>query len=282
MSARAALLIPVVLEVLAAGGCGARRTTFARHPEAAAAFDRTASDPKALEIADQVLAAAGGADKWNATRQIRWSVSVTTGQAGMAPIQIEAAWDRWNGRHYQRLRGEGGDVVVMRNLYESGGTGYYQSGPVTRTLLSGDMDHALGNARERWELDTGLMLLPFLLESPGTKLTLAGEAPGEPGQPPLDDLKVTFDPRDPTRTDTYHAIIDRSTHQIARIEIVRHGDPDTKRLGYKVSRWIDIGSGMKLGTVYENLGMVGEVITFTSIAADPEPDETLYVPAVQQ
>jgi hypothetical protein len=74
--------------------------------------------------------------------------------------------------------------------------------------------------------------------------------------------------------------VNRTTNQIVRIEIVKAGDPDTKRLGYKADRWIDIG-GLKLSTIYENLGLAGEVITFTSVSADPEPDETLYVPVVQ-
>lgn len=279
MLARAALVTSTFVSVLVFGGCGAGRTTFARHPAAAAAFDRAGSDPKAVEIADRVIAAAGGQAKWNATRQVRWSESVTTGQAGMAPILFDEAWDRWNGRHYQRLRGEAGDVVVMRSLYEASGTAYYQNGPATRALLRADMDRALGNARERWDLDTAILLLPFLLEAPGAKLALAGEAPGEAGQPPLDDVKLTFDPNDPTRTATYHAMVNRATNQIARIEIVKAGDPDTKRLGYKLDRWIDIG-GLKLATVYENIGLVGEVITFTSVSADAEPDETLYVPVV--
>jgi len=266
---------------LLVGGCGAGRTGFANYPAAAPAFDRAGSDPKAVEIADRVIAAAGGQAKWDATRQVRWSESVTTGQAGMAPILFDEAWDRWNGRHYQRLRGTEGDVVVMRHLYETSGTAYYQSGQATRALLRADMDRALGNARERWELDTAILLLPFLLEAPGVKLTLAGEGPGEPGQPPLDDLKLTFDPKDPTRTSTYHAMVNRTTNQIARIEIVKASDPDTKRLGYKLDRWIDIG-GLKLATVYENIGLAGEVITFTSVTADPEPDETLYVPVVTQ
>jgi hypothetical protein len=205
MSARPALatflLVPFVLPVLLLGGCGAARTTFARHPAAAAAFDRAGSDPKAVEIVDRVIATAGGQAKWNATRQVRWSESVTS-QAGAAPILFDEAWDRWNGRHFQRLRGDAGDVVVMRSLYEASGTAYYQSGQATRALLRADIDRALGNARERWDLDTALLLLPFLLEAPGAKLALAGEAPGEAGQPPLDDVKLTMrrEPRPITRS----------------------------------------------------------------------------------
>jgi hypothetical protein len=266
--------------VIALVGCGAARTTFALYPAASPAFDRAGSDPKAVEIADRVIAAAGGQDKWTAVRQVRWFESIATGEAGKPPITFDEAWDRWNGRHYQQIHGEGGDVVVMRSLYEASGTAYYQSGQSTRALLRADMDHALGNARERFDLDTAILLLSFLLEAPGVKLALVGEAPGEAGQPPLDDIKVTFDPKDTTRTATYHAMVNRTTNQIVRIEIVKAGDPDTKRLGYKFDRWIDIG-GMKLATVYQNIGLVGEVITFTSVAADAEPDETLYVPVVQ-
>jgi len=267
--------------VFALVGCGAGRTTFALHPSASATFDRAGSDPKALEIADRVIAAAGGQDKWNAVKQVRWSESITTGEAGKPPITFDEAWDRWNGRHHQRIRAEGGDVVVMRSLYESSGTAYRQSGSATQTLPRADRDGAMSNARERWEFDTELLLIPFLLEAPGAKLTLVGEVPGEADQPPLDDLKVTFDPKDPTRTSTIHAMVNRTTNQIDRIAIVKAGDPDTKRIGYKVASWVDAGA-LKLATVYQNLGLVGEVVTFSKLEAAGDADETLYVPVVQQ
>jgi hypothetical protein len=81
------------------------------------------------------------------------------------------------------------------------------------------------------------------------------------------------------RRPTYHAMVNRTTNQIVRIEIVKAGDPDSKRLGYKLDRWIDLG-GLKLATVYQNIGLADEVVTFTSVSADPEADETLYVPLV--
>ncbi len=260
-------------------GCGAGRTTFALYPSASATFDRAGSDPKALEIADRVIAAAGGQDKWNAVKQVRWSESVTVGEAGKPPITFDEAWDRWNGRHHQRIRAEGGDVVVMRSLYEASGTAYHQSGSAMQTLPRVDLDNAMSNARQRWEFDTGLLLIPFLLEAPGAKLTLVGEVPGEAGQPPLDDLKVTFDPKDPTRTSTIHAMVNRGTNQVDRIEVVKAGDPETKRIGYKVANWVDVGA-LKLATVYQNIGFAAEVVTFSKIEAAGDADETLYVPAV--
>ena len=52
--------ITLTVLVFALVGCGAGRTTFALYPSASAAFDRAGSDPKAVEIADRVIAAAGG------------------------------------------------------------------------------------------------------------------------------------------------------------------------------------------------------------------------------
>jgi hypothetical protein len=276
MFARIALAASVLVLV----GCGATRTTFARYPTAAPAFDRAGSDPKAVEIADRVIAAAGGQDKWTATKQVRWSESITTGQAGAPPVTLDQAWDRWNGRHYELVHGAGGDIIVMRSLYEATQAVYRKSGSATQSVARADSDGALSNARQRWEFDTLILLLPFLLEEPGAKLTLVGEVVAEAGQTPYDDLKLTFDPKDPTRTMTVHAMVNRSTNQIDRIEIVKAGDPDTKRLGYKVSAWASAG-GLKLGTVFQNIGFADEVITFTKIEPATTPDETLFVPAVQ-
>jgi hypothetical protein len=272
-------LVPATLGLLVSClcGCGPGRTTFASYPSAALAFDRAGSDPKAMEIADKVIAAAGGRDKWAAAKQIRWSETVTLGE-GKPPVKLEQAWDRWNGRHYGRLHAEQGDVVAMHNIYDGGGTAFAEVGRNRQQLGKEEIERAMAAARERWAFDATTLLLPFLLEAPGAKLQLAGEFPVEGGQP-LDALKVTFDPKDPTRTATYYAMVNRTTNQIERIEIVKAGDPDTKRLGYKAGTWVDVG-GMKLATVFENIGFAGEVITFSNISVG-EPDETLYVPVTQ-
>lgn len=273
MFARAAL----VLVVLA--GCAPQRSTFASPPTASAAFDRAASDPKALEIADRVIATAGGPERWNAARQIRWSESVST-EVGKPPIAFDEAWDRWNGRHHYRLRAASGDAIVMRELYGTRQTAFGEVGHMRQPLGGPDSERLIASARERWELDTTLLFLPFLLEAAGNKIVLAGEFPGEDGQPPLDDLKLTFDPKDPSRTATYHVMVGRTSNRIERIEIIRAGDPDNRRLGYKPGGWTDVG-GMKLATTYTNIGMPSEVITYSAIQVAAEPDDELYVPVTQ-
>src|SRR6266446_5298578 len=80
------------------GACGPGRSTFARHPDAATVFDRSGTDPKALTIADRVITAAGGEQRWNQVKQIKWTESVSSD--GKVVFAFEEAWDRWNGRHY--------------------------------------------------------------------------------------------------------------------------------------------------------------------------------------
>jgi hypothetical protein len=135
-------------------------------------------------------------------------------------------------------------------------------------------------ARERWQFDTVALLMPFLLKSPGATLKYAGEVPDEQNQPTLEQIKLVFDSRDKTRDgSTYYVVVKKDSHVIERLEIVKPGQPDTSRLGYKLSGWVDV-KGMKFPTKLENIGYKGEVITFQDIDVSSEPDEDLYVPSV--
>jgi len=277
MFARIALTTCLILGGVGAAACGPGRTTFAQPPAAATTFDRAGTDAKALEVADAALAAAGGAEKWAAAKQIKWSESVTTASE---PITFDEAWDRWNGRHYNKLHTPSAEIITMTSLYDGSGTALSRHGSQTARLPAADAERALAAGRDRFQFDTGVLLLAFLLEAPGTKLTLVADYAGEPGAPPADELKVVFDPKDPTRASTYYAIVNRETHQIDRIEIVKVGDPDNKRLGYKVTGWAAAG-GLKVPAALQNAGLASETITFSNLEVSTEADESLYVPVVQ-
>lgn len=292
MQAPLSTLSMTMLAALAA--CGPGRSTFARHPGGAAAFDRAGSDPKAVAIADKVIAAAGGAERWNQARQIKWFEEYTNN--GKVVVAFEQAWDRWNGRHYGRLKkavdpadtsrnpaeakreGEG-DVVVMYRLYEDKGNAFMDSGHGLAGINAPDVPRALATARERWQFDTAVLCMSFLLEEPGTKLTYVGEFPGGDGKPPLDDIKVVLDPNDPSRTSTYHVMVNRETNMIDRLEIIEKGQPDNKRIAFHLGTWVEVG-GLKFPTVDEDVGAKGQMITFKNISVG-EPDDALYVPSIQ-
>jgi hypothetical protein len=277
----------IVLFAAVLGACGPERSTFARYPTAATAFDRAGSDPKALAVADKVLAAAGGGERWAKARQARWTELVTAD--GKLQLTYLQAWDRWNGRHQGRLHHDkprepgsteppnAGDVVVMRKLYEEGGRAFGDTGKALQPIATADTEREVIVARQRWELDTVVLFMAFLLEEPGAKLEYVGEPPVEAGKPVVDDIKVTFDLRDPTRPSTYHVLVNRDTSLPDRVDIVAKGQPDNHRLAYAVSDWTEVG-GLKIPTKAQNIGTNGETITFKDISFG-EPDDTLYVPS---
>ena len=260
------------LATVALLACGPGRTTFARYPGSSPTFDRTAADPKALEIADKVIAAAGGAERWNAAKQLRWSQVVM--QDGKQVIAGEQAWDRWNGRHHARAKRGDGDIVVMRPIYDAGGQAFMDDGQKMRKLENG-ADESIKVAHERWEFDTAALFMPFLLEEPGTKLAYDGEVTSDDGKPE-DALLVTFDPKD-LRKSTYRVIVNRETNLIDRIEIQKPGTGPMERLGYALTDWHD-GGGIKFPGKLQNIGYQGEVLTFADLSVSGSPDDELFVP----
>lgn len=256
--------------------CGPGRTTFARYPGGTPAFERTTQDAKAVEVADRVIAAVGGGGTWSTAKQLRWSQAVT--QDGKIVIAGEQAWDRWNGRHHARAErgkdGAEGDIVVMRPLYEDQGYVFMDTG-VRMKRIEGGSAEAIAAAKDRWEFDTALLFMPFLLEEPGTKLTYVGEADSEDGKK-LDLIKVSLDPLDRTRTAVYQVAVSRDTNLITRIEIQKAGKSENERLGYSITQWLD-GGGIKYPGTVENIGLKGEVVSFKDLSI-AEPDEVLFVP----
>ena len=163
----------------------------------------------------------------------------------------------------------------MRPLYDNAGSAYVDSGQKMRKMEGGTTE-ALAQAKERWAFDTAVLFMPFLLEEPGTKLTYEAEAPGEDGKP-RDVLKVTFDPKDTTRTATYRIMVNRDTNMIDRIEIQQAGKSEAERLGYGLLDYKD-GNGIKYPGKLQNLGLQSEVMTFSELTIAAEPDENLFVP----
>jgi len=257
------------LALLSVASCGPGRSTFQRYPNATPAFDRAKSDPKAVEIADKVAAAAGGMDKWAMVKQLRWSEVVSND--GKTQLEGEEAWDRWNARAMGRLLGDHGDVVVKRDIYGERLEAWGEQAGKRSALPEKDAEQAGKVAKERWQYDTAALCMPFLLEEPGSKLGYVGEAAGDDGKP-LEVLLLSFDPADTARTGTsYQVDVDPTSFQIARIEVVKPGG----NIGYKVSGWKEV-NGLKFPTVENNIGMTSEAITFKDIKIG-EPEDQLYV-----
>jgi hypothetical protein len=263
--------ILLVCGFVVASACAPSRTTFARYPNAPAAFDRTASEPKALEIADVVFKTAGGPGNWDKAKQIKWRQTITSD--GKPLLDGEQAWDRWNARHYGRLHRPELDAVVGYNLYDKFSMGFLDRGhDKHETMDEESRQKAVKTAQERFNVDTAVMCLPFLMFEPGAKLAYVGPVHDDAGKEAFDDVKITF--ADPLRSALeFHAIVDRETHLIARVEIFKTGT--TEKTGYILKDWTTAG-GLKFAAARVNLGYAGETTAIAEISVS-DPDDTLFI-----
>jgi hypothetical protein len=259
--------------VLLAAGCGSQRSTFVHYPGAPAAVDRSASDAKALQIADQVLAAAGGAAAWSHAKQLRWEQAVSAD--GQVTASGEQAWDRWNARHWGLLHREGNDVVVGYELYGDSKMGYAHEGKHSEKLDPQTLAKALDLARARFAVDTAVLAMQFLMLEPGAKLKYVGAASDDTGTDAADELAVTF--ADPMyKGYEFHPIVDRATSTIARVEIAKDGAAG--RVGYALQGRVTVG-GLKFATARKDLGS-SDTVAIKNLRVT-EPEDSLFVMPIQ-
>jgi len=258
------------VSLLALAGCGSSRTTYARYPGAPPAFDKAGSTPQAVEVAEKVLAAAGGAAAWDKARQIRWEQThVINGQPA---AQGEEAWDRWNQRHWGRQETPEGSVFVAYDVYGTFATTFAESKNGKKSMIEGpERGEIMKTAKIELQQDVTVMLMPFLMLEPGNKLEY-GE-PLKDGDTEYHKLKVTFGDGDKLRAGlVYYAIVDKTTNVIRRVDIEA---PSThEKIGFELSDWTEAG-GLKFPATRKNLGS-GELKQSKSFKVG-EPDDTLYM-----
>ena len=158
-------------------------------------------DPKAREIAGQVMQALGGREAWDATRYIRFTF------AG----RRSHLWDKHTGQH--RVEGqtrEGKPYVAIENLNTKEGRAWLEG----RELSGDELKEMLENAYGAWVNDTYWLVMPYKLEDPGVRLSYAGEETID-GRA-YDKLHLSFDHVGLTPGDEYWAYINKDTHLMDR------------------------------------------------------------------
>ncbi len=260
-------------------GCGPGRTAAATQ-STPAAFDASKSEPKAVAIADQVLAAVGGEAAWAKARQLSWTHKVTID--GKEVVNAHHDWDRWNGRHrYTKT-----DAVSKAELmvaYEIFGDAAHGEIDGRSDIAREQVTQMKGEAVKRLQVDAYLLTMPYRLKDPGVTLKYAEERaePAAPETPVYDVLKVTFDPGvGPTPGDVYYVIIGKDDHLIRHIEFVEQGKADNERIGYRFEEWQDV-NGLKISTRRQNIGYAAEKVEISDIVITDEPSDDLYIRQVK-
>jgi hypothetical protein len=223
----------------------------------------SAETPSATAIADQVMAAMGGAKAWEGTHFLRFTF------AG----RRTHTWDKWTGRH--RVEGttrEGEAFVVLENLNTKKGKAFVNGQEVQGDKAEKLLELGYGT----WVNDTYWLLMPYKLQDPGVKLTYDGEETID-GKP-YDKLHLSFEHVGLTPGDQYWAYINRETHLMDRwTNLLQDAKPDEKPTSWTWEGWTTFGK-IKLAP---HRGLVGgdRSLDLTNLAvSDTMPDSVFDSP----
>jgi hypothetical protein len=183
----------------------------------ARAASPTASDPKAIAVAERVMEALGGEGAWNKTRYLRFDFAVDRG--GKTVVRRAHTWDKWKGSY--RVEGpdkDGKHLVVVMNLNRKEG----QATRGGQALAGGELKTALDTAYAWWVNDTYWLLMPYKMQDPGVVLTLAGRE--TKGEESWDKVLLTFENVGLTPKDRYWVFVNARTGLVDRWEFVLKGE----------------------------------------------------------
>jgi len=184
-------------------------------------FDSEGSDPRAIELADEVMKRMGGRQAWDDTECIAWKIF------GRSHV-----WNRHNGDY----RMETDTSVVIMNLGSGEGRCWERG-----SLLDGEEnDVAIGRARSVWINDSYWLVMPYKLKDSGVTLRYGGEAATEDGRA-AEVLELTFTGVGETPDNKYEVYVDRKSGLVSQWAFYRDSDDDEPRFVLPWSDWSRYG-----------------------------------------
>lgn len=183
-----------------------------------AAQDSSGSDPKAVAIADQVMAALGGKQRWDSLRGLRWSFGSMLGDSVRSTRRH--AWDKLTGWHrVDGVNRQGQSYTFIHTLGDTSSGMAWVNG----NQIEGDsLKKLIQRANALWVNDTYWMLMPYKLRDPGVTLKYAGDTTMTGNA--YDRLTLSFDHVGLTPGDRYWVYVNRADHRVERWEMVLEGD----------------------------------------------------------
>ena len=176
-----------------------------------------ASDRKAVAIADQVMKALGGKQRWDDLVGLRWTFGASVNDT--VRNSRRHAWNKHTGWH--RVEGKtraGQSFCFIHRVGTNEGMAWMDG-----VAIEGDsLQKLLKRANSLWINDTYWMLMPYKLRDPGVTLKYEGEA--REGNARYDKLALTFENVGETPGDHYWVFVNRADHRIDRWEMVLQSD----------------------------------------------------------
>ena len=188
------------------------------------------SDPAAVAVAQGVMRALGGRERWDALPGLCWTFGVASHDS--VRISRRHAWDKRTGRHRVEGTFPGGvRFVFVHTLGDSTHGAAWLDG----RAIHGDSLHTfIRQANAMWINDSYWFLMPYKLLDPGVTLKTGGVV--RDGAGTFDRLALTFEHVGLTPGDRYWVDVNRATHRVERWEMVLQGRQPPP-VGYTWEGW---------------------------------------------
>lgn len=167
----------------------------------ASGFDMAGSDPKAVQLADQVMAAMGGRKAWDNTHLIAWNFF------GFRKL----VWDKWTGTvRVDNLRD---DQTVLLNINTDKGRVFRNGKELTEPDSVAKYVKA---GKAAWINDSYWLVMPFKLKDSGVTLKYLGDTMATKDGKAADMIQMTFKGVGVTPDNKYHIWIDKKSHLVTQ------------------------------------------------------------------
>lgn len=178
--------------------CSSKSFPFQNPP--APGFNATASDAKAISIADEVMQAMGGRQAWDNTRFLSWNFF----------NRRKLLWDKQAG--ICRIEWTTRPLKIIVNLND--GTGKVNLNGIEQTHPD-SLAKYLDMGKKVWINDSYWLAMPFKLKDSGVTLKYLGESKTEAAES-SDLLQMTFAGVGVTPNNKYHVWIDKKTRLVTQ------------------------------------------------------------------
>ncbi|MEZ4988583.1 MAG: hypothetical protein R2795_26775 [Saprospiraceae bacterium] len=172
---------------------------------AAAGFNKSASDPEAIAIADQVMQAMGGRTAWNNTRYIYWNFFGSR----------QLLWDKFTGNVRIDIPKE--NTVLQIHLHSNTGKAMVRGQVMTEP---DSIAYYLDRAKSIWINDSYWLVMPFKMKDSGVTLKYLGKGNTEEGAK-ADIVQLTFEEVGRTPDNKYHVYVEETSRLVTQWKFLK-------------------------------------------------------------
>jgi len=203
--------IGLLVIVLSLYACNRFNETTGFENPASEGFDLANSDPAAVELADSIMVAMGGWEKWDNTRFISWNSS------GIRNL----IWDKKEGR--ARIESLNDSTTYLVDLKTLAGKVYIKGQEVTR---SDSLKNMLKRAKSLWSSDSYWLVMPFKLKDNGVTLKYLGEDTLKTGDR-CNVLQIIYNDDGDMPLTKYHVYVDLADNLVKQWAYYSTGSQDS-------------------------------------------------------